>query len=104
MAQIVYWRRELPPLSQQIEGEHEALATSEQVHASWADRDALWHRCYLSLAAAAERRIAQEVVRLGGSCAHVVSEQVTTKRDDANETMWLVGLYRFVMYVAPPAP
>ena len=104
MSRIVYWRRELPPLSEQIEGEHEVLATSEQVHASWAERDALWHRCYLSLTTVAERRIADEVRRLGGSSAHVVSEQITTKRDDANDTMWLVGRYRFVMYVHPPAP
>lgn len=101
MAQVVYWRRELPPLTELVEGEHELVATSEHVHASWADRDALWGRCYQSLAVRAEARIAQEVVRLNGSCAHVVSEQVTSKRDDADDTMWLVGVYRFVMYRHP---
>lgn len=101
MAKVVYWRRDLPPLSEQIEGEHELVATSEHVHASWADREALWGQCYQSLTRRAEERLVQEVKRLGGSCAHVLSEQVTAKRDDAAETMWLVGLYRYVMYRHP---
>lgn len=101
---MVYWRRDLPPLSEQIEGEHELVATSEHVHASWADRDALWGRCYRSLTERAEARLAQEVERLGGSCAHVLDEQVTSKTDDAAGTMCLVGVYRYVLYRHPPVP
>ena len=99
---IVYWRRELPPLSEQVEGEHEVTATSARVHASWAERDALWGRCYEDLMTRARERIAQEVVRLGGSCAHVLDEAITSRRDDAAEEMWLTGSFRFVLYTHPP--
>lgn len=104
MPQVVYWRRDLPPLSEQIAGEHELIATSEHVHVSWAERDALWGRCYRSLTERAEARLAQEVARLGGSCAHVLDEQVTAKVDDATGAMWLIGVYRYVLYRHPPAP
>ena len=103
MAQIVCWRRELPPLSEQIEGEHEVTATSERIHASWAERDALWGRCTDSLMARARERITQEVLRLGGTCAHVVDEAVTSRRDDGAEEFWLEGRFSFVMYVHPTA-
>ena len=104
MADLIYWRRELPPLSEQLEGEHEITADSERVHASWADRDTLWGRCYQDLMARARERIIQEVLRLGGSCAHVLDEAVTMKRDDRTEEFWLAGRFRYVMYVHPPAP
>ncbi|MBK7077685.1 MAG: hypothetical protein IPH44_35850 [Myxococcales bacterium] len=104
MTKVVYWRRDLPPLSEQIEGEHELIATSEHAHVSWAERDALWGRCYRSLTERAEARLAQEVARLGGSCAHVVDEQVASKVDDATGAMWLVGTYRYVLYRHPPGP
>lgn len=102
MAKIVYWRRDLPPLSEQLEGEHEIVATSDRVHASWGEREASWGRCYASLSAHAEDRIAQEVRRLGGTCAHVLDESVVTRRDDRTDELWLVGTYRFTMYVHPP--
>jgi len=104
MAQIVYWRRELPPLSEQLEGEHEITATSERVHLSWDERDALWSRCYDHLMANARARIVQEVERLGGSCAHVLEEAITAKQDDVTGEFWLAGTFRYVMYVHPPAP
>jgi len=83
MSQVVYWRRELPPLSEQIEGEHQVEATSELVFNDFAHRTELWNRCYPSLVEQAERRIVQEVQRLGGSCAHVVDEAIKAKLDDA---------------------
>ena len=104
MTKVVYWRRDLPPLSEQIEGEHELIATSEHAQMSLANRDELWGRCYRSLTARAEARLAQEVARLGGSCAHVLDEQVTSKVDDATGAMWLIGVYRYVLYRHPPAP
>ncbi len=102
MAQIIYWRRELPPLSEQLEGEHEVTATSDRVHFSWGERDALWGRCHDSLMARARERITQEVLRLGGSCAHVTDEHVTSHRDDGAGEFWLSGMFRFTLYRHPP--
>ena len=101
MAQIVYGRRELPPLSEELEGSHEVTAHSDKVHYDWADRDGLWGKCYDSLMAAARARIAQEVDRLHGSCAHVVDEQITSKTSDATGEFWLIGTFTFVLYRHP---
>ncbi len=80
------------------------VSTTQRTSGSWAERDALWGRCYRSLTERAEARLAQEVARLGGSCAHVLDEQVTAKVDDATGAMWLIGVYRYVLYRHPPAP
>lgn len=103
MSKIVYWRRELPPLSEQLEGEHEVTATSDRVHTTWSERDVSWGSCHESLMIHAADRITQEVQRLSGTCAHVLDESVVSHRDDATEEFWLVGTYRFTMYVHPPA-
>jgi len=103
MSKVVYWRRELPPLSEQIEGEHELEADSPSVHQDIGERQLLWGRCYPKLLEAAERRILQEVERLGGTCAHVVDEVITAKADDANAQFALHGVFRYVMYVHPAA-
>jgi hypothetical protein len=104
MAQIVYWRRELPPLSEQIEGEHEVTAESDRAHAAWSERDRLWAVCHDSLMAHAELRIAAEVARLGGTCAHVIDELIAATRDERTGDFWLRGTFRFVLYTHPPAP
>jgi hypothetical protein len=101
MAEIVYWRRELPPSSEQMEGEHEITAGSDRVHYSYAERSALWGRCYESLMSHLRERIIQEVARLGGSCAHVTDEAIRARQDDAAGEFWLEGTFRFVMYVHP---
>lgn len=103
MDKIIYWRRELPPLSEQVEGEHELAADSDHVHVSWADRDALWGRCYESLMLHARERLTQEVTRLGGSCAHVLQESITTKHDPITDEFWLAGMFHFLVYVHPAA-
>jgi hypothetical protein len=103
MDKIIYWRRELPPLSEQVEGEHELTAESDRVHVSWADRDALWGRCHASLMRHARDRMIQEVERLGGSCAHVLEESVTAKHDETTDEFWLAGKFQFLVYVHPPA-
>lgn len=102
MAKIVYWRRELPPLSEQIEGEHELTAASDRVPDSWAERDALWGRCYDSLMTHARARLVDEIHRLGGSCAHVVDELIASRHDAATGEFWLQGTFRYVLYVHPP--
>lgn len=102
MSKVIYWRRELPPLREQIEGEHEIDANSPLVHYdSGSARQLLWGACYPQLLEAAETRMVQEVARLGGSCAHVVDEVITAKVDDANAGFSLHGRFRYVMYTHP---
>lgn len=98
---VVYWKRDLPPLSEEIEGEHEVEAESSHLHYDCGRREAMWATCYGLLQQAAEERIRQELRRLGGSCAHVVDEAVTAKTNDADAVFWLRGRFRFVMYVHP---
>lgn len=95
---VIYWRRELPPLSEQIAGEHEVEAESPRVPYAYDGRQAMWSACYGPLLEEAERRIGQEVQRLDGSCAHVVDEVVTAKIDDAAGTFRLHGRFRYVLY------
>lgn len=102
MSKVIYWRRELPPLSECVEGEHEVTATSDRVQLDWANRDALWGRCHDSLMASARARITQEVERLHGSCAHVLDESISSRRDEATLEFWLEGRFTFVLYVHPP--
>lgn len=99
--QIVYWRRELPPLSEQIEGTHEVEAESPRIRNDIAHRSELWGVCHGPLLAEAERRTAQELARLGGSCAHILDEQIVAKVDDTTGEFWLRGRFRFVMYRHP---
>jgi len=105
VSKIVYWRRELPPLHDQIEAEHEIESDSPAVHYdSGPARQLLWGACYPKLLDSAEARMAQEVTRLGGSCVHVVDEVITAKVDDANAMFSLHGRFRYVMYVHPVEP
>ena len=99
--QVIYWRRELPPLSEVIEGTHEVEAESPRIRNDLAHRSELWQQCYAPLVEETERRTTQEVVRLGGSCAHILDEQVVAKIDDATGEFWLRGRFSFVMYRHP---
>jgi hypothetical protein len=101
MSTIVYWRRDLPPMSEQIEGTHEVEAESPHIHYDFGRRAEMWAKCYGPLQLEAEERIRQEVLRLGGSCAHVVDEAIRSKTNDAEGLFWLRGRFRFVMYVHP---
>jgi hypothetical protein len=96
--QVVYWRRELPPLSEAIEGVHEVEADSPRIRNDLAHRTELWQQCYAPLLAETERRTAQEVARLGGSCAHILEEHVIAKIDDSTGEFWLRGRFCFAMY------
>jgi hypothetical protein len=101
MSKVIYWRQELPPLSELIEGEHEIEAESPHVHYNLYDRSAMWTDCYRELAEVTEDRVRQEVERLGGSCAHILDEEVTGRTDDAAAMFWLRGRFRFLMYRHP---
>ncbi len=98
---LVYWRRELPPLGEQIEGEHIVEADSPHLpieHPQEYPHDDLWSRCAADLEATAAKRLEQEIRRLGGSCAHIVDENIEPKSDHATGTTWLHGRYTYVLY------
>jgi len=104
VSRVIYWRRDLPPLHEEVAGEHEVEAESRHVPHDLAHRSELWGRCYSSLIEEAERRIEMEVHRLGGSCAHVVDEQVVARVNDTAGEFSLRGRFRFVLYRHPTAP
>ena len=95
---IVYWHRELPPLSAEPVVEHTVEATSDRVAGTIAHRDELWDRCYRQLMINAERRLAQEVARLGGQFAHVNDEAIDVKHDDVAGEAWLHGRFSYMLY------
>jgi hypothetical protein len=95
---VVYWHRELPPLDAEPVAEHTVDADSSRVPGTIAHRDELWGQCYRELMDATERRLAQEVARLGGDCAHVLDETVTPKHDDAAGEAWLHGTFTYMLF------
>jgi hypothetical protein len=94
----VYWHREMPPLDAEVMAEHAIEAVSERVSSRLAHRDALWERCYRDLMRETSRRLEQEIARLGGQYAHVVSESIEVRRDDARGEAWLRGRFTYVLY------
>jgi hypothetical protein len=100
-SKIVYWHRELPPLDAELMEEHRVEADSSRVPGTIAHRDELWDRCYRDLMANTERRLVQEVARLGGHFAHVYDEAIAPKRDDAAGEAWLHGRFSYMLYRRP---
>jgi hypothetical protein len=98
---VVYWHRELPPLNAEAMGEHTLEAASHRVPGTLEHRDELWDRCYEDLMNQARQRLQQEVLRLGGSCAHIVSESVESHHDGATNEAWLQGRFAYVLYREP---
>ena len=98
---IVYWHRELPPVDAELMAEHTLEATSGRVPGTISHRDELWHRCYTELMANVQSRLAQEIARLGGHYAHVNSESIDTRHDDAAGEAWLHGLFSYMLYRRP---
>ena len=96
--QVVYWHRELPPITAEVIANHVVEATSGRVPGTLSHRDDLWDRCYRELMAAARARIEQEVVRLGGDFAHVHDESIDSRHDDAAAEAWLHGRFDYVLY------
>jgi hypothetical protein len=97
-AKIVFWHRELPPLDANLVAEHTVEANSSRVPGTLAHRDELWDQCYRDLMTNAERRLVQEVARLGGHFAHVHDEAIDTKHDDAAGEAWLHGRFGYMLY------
>ena len=100
---IVYWHRELPPLEADLMAEHTVEATSNRVLGTLAHRDELWDQCYRELMVTAERRLRQEIARLGGDFAHVHDEAIDPKRDAATGEAWLHGRFSYMLYRRPQA-
>jgi hypothetical protein len=99
--QIVYWHRELPPLTAEAIGDHTLEATSRRVKAPFSHADEEWGRCYGDLMAQARARLAQEVARLGGDYAHVREELIYPRHDDAAGEAWLYGCFKYVLLREP---
>ena len=94
---VIYWHRELPPLDAEVIGEHTLEATSMHVPGTLAHRDELWDECYASLMANVSKRLEEEVSRLGGNYAHVLTESVDSKRNDVTNEAWLHGSFGYVV-------
>ena len=75
---IVFWHRDLPPLSAELVAEHTVEANSSRVPGTLAHRDDLWDRCYRELMANTQTRLVEELARLGGHFAHVHDEAIVT--------------------------
>ena len=58
----------------------------------------------LKLVVRAGARVGQEVVRLHGSCAHVVDEHIEPKVSYERGEAWLAGTFTFVLYRHPSEP
>src|SRR5437762_1533151 len=89
----IYWHRDLPPLDAELMAEHTVEATSDRVKGTISHRNELWDRCYQELMANAQRRLAQEIARLGGHYAHVHDESIDIRHDDAAGEVWLHGRF-----------
>jgi hypothetical protein len=98
---VVFWHRELPPLSAELVDNHTVEADSGRVAGTIAHRDELWDRCYTELMSNVETRLRQEVARLGGHYAHVHDETITPKHDDATGQAWLHGVFSYMLYRRP---
>jgi hypothetical protein len=93
----IYWHRQLPPVAAEFIDEHTIEATSSHVAASLATRDHLWDRCYRELMTVACLRLEQEVTRLDGDYAHVRTESIDTRRNEATGEAWLHGRFGYAL-------
>jgi len=95
---LVFWHRELPPASAELMAEHTLEANSTPVPGALAYRDELWRRCYQEGMAQARERLEQEIKRLGGDYAHVLSESVESKHDPVRAEAWLHIRLTYMLY------
>ena len=96
----LYWHRELPPASAEAIGAHSIEATSSRVPGTIAHRDELWDSCYGELMEHARVRLRQEIARLGGDYAHVVTEKIVPRHDDRTGEVWMYGRFDYELYRA----
>jgi hypothetical protein len=97
-SKTIYWHHELPPFGAEAIGEHIVEATSSHVPGTLARRDELWTECYEDLMAQVRTRLNQEIIRLGGDYAHVLSESVDSRHDPVTGEAWLHGRLTYMVY------
>ena len=95
---IIYWHREVPPIDAEVIGEHTVQATSKHVPGTIAHRDELWNQCYSDLMVQVRTRLEQEVARLGGDYAHVLSESIDSRHDAVTGEAWLQNSVTYMLY------
>jgi hypothetical protein len=101
-SRVVHWHRDLPPIDAEPSGSHTIEATSGRVPGTLAHRDELWDRSYRELMDRARLRLEQEIVRLGGDYAHVVSEDIEPRHDDSTGEAWMYGRFDYELYRRSP--
>jgi hypothetical protein len=95
---VIYWHRELPPFHAEPVGEHIIEASSRRVPGTIARRDELWNLCYEDVMDRVETRLLQEVARLGGKYAHILTECTDSKHDAMTGETWLHGRFTYMLY------
>lgn len=101
MGQVVFWHRDLPPIEAEPLGEHVVEAASGRVAGRLDRHGDPGGRCFRELMAAAADRLGQEVMRLGGTCAHVLDEAIDSRHDDRTGEAWLAGRFTYMLYRRP---
>ena len=101
--ETIYWHRELPPVEAESVGEHTLEASSKRVRDTLSDREELWRSCYDDLMRDLDVRMAQELARLGGDCAHILDETIDTRHDSVSGEAWLHGRFTYMLYRRPRA-
>jgi hypothetical protein len=94
----IYWHRDLPPADAQPLGAHTVEATSARIAGTLEHRDDMWERCYQDMMTHARERLEQEIVRLGGDCAHVLAEHIEPRRDERTGEAWMYGRFEYELY------
>jgi hypothetical protein len=82
-------------------GDHTIDATSDRVQGTLAHRDEMRNRCYRELMERTHLRIEQDIVRLGGDYAHVVTDDVGPRHDDRTGEAWMYCRFDYVLLRAP---
>jgi hypothetical protein len=99
----IFWHRELPPADAEPVAEHTIDAESGRVPGTLAHRDEIWDDCYTDLMTQVSRRLDQEIERLGGEYAHILSESIEPRHNDAAGEAWLRGRFTYVLYRKGPS-
>ena len=94
----IYWHRELPPRDAEAIGDHTIEATSHRVPGTPHLRDEVWSGCCQDLMDRVRVRLEQEIARLGGDCAHVMSEHLEPRHDEKTGEMWMYGRFEYELY------
>lgn len=98
----IYWHRDLPPSDVEAVGEHVLEATSDHVAGRFGHLDDEWVTCYGNLMSHVHDRLAEEIARLGGTCAHVLKETIEARHNDAVGEGWLYGRFEYMLFRRAP--